>query len=99
MNIWSRFKIEGKQPSVWIAAIPLLVLVAVLALAIKSFGSGAVEGGSQVALLFASAVGAALAIGLYRCKWQALEDAIVENIRTSASVLHLCVTVPSSKSS
>ena len=93
MNIWSRFKIEGKQPSVWIAAIPLLVLVAVLALAIKSFGSGAVEGGSQVALLFASAVGAALAIGLYRCKWQALEDAIVENIRTSASAIIILLLI------
>ena len=93
MNIWSRFKIEGKQPSVWIAAIPLLVLVAVLALAIKSFGSGAVEGGSQVALLFASAVGAALAIGLYSCKWQALEDAIVENIRTSASAIIILLLI------
>ena len=93
MNIWSRFKIEGKQPSVWIAAIPLLVLVAVLALAIKSFGSGAVEGGSQVALLFASAVGAALAIGLSRCKWQALEDAIVENIRTSASAIIILLLI------
>ena len=93
MNIWSRFKIEGKQPSVWIAAIPLMVLVAVLALAIKSFGSGAVEGGSQVALLFASAVGAALAIGLYRCKWQALEDAIVENIRTSASAIIILLLI------
>ena len=77
----------------WIAAIPLMVLVAVLALAIKSFGSGAVEGGSQVALLFASAVGAALAIGLYRCKWQALEDAIVENIRTSASAIIILLLI------
>ncbi len=93
MNISDRFKIKGKHPSVWIAAIPLMVLVAVLALAIRSFGSGAIEGGSQVALLFASAVGAALAIGLCRCKWQMLEEAIVENIRTSASAIIILLLI------
>ena len=93
MNISDRVKIKGKHPSVWIAAIPLMVLVAVLALAIRSFGSGAIEGGSQVALLFASAVGAALAIGLCRCKWQMLEEAIVENIRTSASAIIILLLI------
>ena len=93
MNISDRFKIKGKHPSVWIAAIPLMVLVAVLALAIRSFGSGAIEGGSQVALLFASAVGAALAIGLCRYKWQMLEEAIVENIRTSASAIIILLLI------
>ena len=93
MNISDRFKIEPKQPSVWVAILPLVALVAMLALAIKSFGTGAIEGGSQVALLFASAVGAALAIWLCGCKWQTLEDAIVENIRTSASAIIILLLI------
>lgn len=93
MNIRNRFKIKPQQPSVWIALIPLVVLIGVLALAIKSFGSGAIEGGSQVALLFASAVAATLAIGLCGCKWEVLESAIAENIHTSASAIIILLLI------
>ncbi|MBQ5754014.1 MAG: sodium:proton antiporter [Alistipes sp.] len=78
---------EEKLPSVWIAAVPLVVLVAILALVIKSFGSDAITGGSQIALLLASSVAAALAMGVCGCGWQRLESAIVENIHTSASAI------------
>ncbi len=78
---------EEKLPSVWIAAVPIVVLVAILALVIKSFGSDAITGGSQIALLLASSVAAALAMGVCGCGWQRLESAIVENIHTSASAI------------
>lgn len=78
---------EEKLPSVWIAAVPLVVLMAILALVIKSFGSDAITGGSQIALLLASSVAAALAMGVCGCGWQRLESAIVENIHTSASAI------------
>ena len=48
-------KYKGQTP-LWIAIIPLVVLVAVLALVIKCFGADAIMGGSQVALLFAAAL-------------------------------------------
>ena len=50
-NFLSRYK---SQTPLWIAAIPLAVLITTLALVIKCFGADAIMGGSQIALLFAS---------------------------------------------
>ena len=85
-------KYKGQTP-LWIAIIPLAVLVSVLALVIKCFGADAIMGGSQVALLFAAAVAAVLAIFLCGYKWQRLEDAIIENIRTSASAIIILLLI------
>ena len=85
-------KYKGQTP-LWIAIIPLVVLVAVLALVIKCFGADAIMGGSQVALLFAAAVAAVLAIFICGYKWQALEDAIIDNIRTSASAIIILLLI------
>jgi NhaC family Na+:H+ antiporter len=89
-NFFSKYKV---QTPLWIASIPLAVLVTVLALVIKCFGADAIGGGSQIALLFAAAVAAMLAITLCGQKWQALEDAIVENIRTSASAIIILLLI------
>ena len=78
---------DAKLPPVWISVIPLVVLVTILALVIKCFGSDSIAGGSQIALLLASSVTVALAMGVCGCKWQRLESAIVENIHTSASAI------------
>ena len=86
------FKYKAQTP-LWIAAIPLVVLVITLALVIQCFGADAIAGGSQIALLFAAAVAATLSITLCGQKWSVLEDAIVENIRTSASAIIILLLI------
>ncbi|MBQ9137764.1 MAG: sodium:proton antiporter [Alistipes sp.] len=93
MNFSDFFSKYKAQTPLWIAAIPLVVLVVVLALVIKCFGADAIAGGSQIALLFAAAVAATLAIGICGQKWQVLEEAIVENIRTSASAIIILLLI------
>ena len=78
---------------VFLALIPLAVLVALLALVIKVFGSDAIMGGSQIALLVASSVAALLSITLCRCKWSTLENAIINNVRTSASAIVILLLI------
>ena len=78
---------------IFIALIPLAVLVVILALVIKVFGSDAIMGGSQIALLVASSVAALLSITLCRCKWSVLENAIVNNVRTSASAIIILLLI------
>ena len=78
---------------IFVALIPLAVLVAILALVIKVFGSDAIMGGSQIALLVASSVAALLSITLCRCKWSVLENAIVNNVRTSASAIIILLLI------
>jgi NhaC family Na+:H+ antiporter len=62
----------AKQPSLLMSFVPLAVLVILLALTIKLFGANAIAGGSQLSLITASAVCTAMAMGIYRRKWQEL---------------------------
>lgn len=85
--------LKNREVSAWVAFVPIAALMIILVLVIRSFGAQAINGGSQVALLFASAVGAAIAMGIYGCSWQRLEDAIVDNIHTSASAIIILLLI------
>ena len=65
---------------VGISLIPILILVTLLALNISIFGSDAILGASQVALLFSAGVAIWLAMWLFKVPWQDFEEAIKSNI-------------------
>ena len=71
---------NGALPSVWLSMIPIVVLVTLLYFAVGTFGTDTLSGASQLALLFAGAVAAALGIGVYRLSWTAIEHSIVSGI-------------------
>ena len=71
---------NGALPSVWLSMIPIVVLVTLLYFAVGTFGTDTLSGASQLALLFAGAVAAALSIGVYRLSWTAIERSIVSGI-------------------
>ena len=73
--------------------VPLAVLVIFLALTIKLFGGDAIAGGSQLSLITASAVCTAMAMGIYRCKWQQLEDAVVKNMQSATPALIILLLI------
>ncbi len=83
----------ASQPAVWVSIIPLAVLALLLFGVIRCFGGDSIDGGSQIALLSASSICVMLATGLYGCKWSALEEAIVENIRASASAIIILLLI------
>ena len=82
-----------KQPSPWVSAIPLTVLTLLLYVVIRAFGGDAINGGSQIALLSATSVCVMLSIGIYRCRWAVLEEAIIDNIRASASAILILLLI------
>lgn len=65
---------------VGISLIPILILVTLLALNISIFGSDAILGASQVALLFSAGVAIWLALWLFKVPWQDFEETIKSNI-------------------
>ena len=65
-----------------IALVPFAVLVALQVLVIRQFGSDAIDGASQTALLFAAAVAVAIAMVGYKVKWATISEAIGDNIKT-----------------
>ena len=75
---------ESSTPHIhWsIALIPFAVLVALQVLVIREFGSDAIDGASQTALLVAAAVSVAIAMIGYKVSWENINGAIGDNIKT-----------------
>lgn len=69
-----------EKPTWWVSLLPFIFLVAALSVVIYVFGSDALSGASQVALLFAAGFTVVLAMVLYRTPWKVFEEAILENI-------------------
>lgn len=65
-----------------IALVPFAVLVVLQVLVIRQFGSDAIDGASQTALLFAAGVAVAIAMVGYKVKWKTIDSAIGDNIKT-----------------
>lgn len=86
-------KSSMKVPSIWISLIPLLVLGLLLVLILKANSDDALSGGIQVALLVSTAVCIALSMGVYKTKWQVLEDAMVDNIKSSAVAIIILLMI------
>lgn len=69
-----------KLPSPLLSLVPLIVLVILLFATIRTFGSDALNGGSQVVLITTTAVASLLAITFCHVKWKEIEEAICNNI-------------------
>lgn len=65
-----------------VALIPLVVLIALQVVVIREFGSYALDGASQTALLFAAAVAVAMGMIFYKIPWSSIDSAIGQNIKT-----------------
>ena len=88
-----KFFSRGEKPSWWVSLIPFLVLIATLVLVIKIFGADALEGGSQVSLLFATGVVVAISMVFYRIPWRDFEDAILDNMRSVGSAVIILLLI------
>ena len=82
-----------KIPSPWLSLIPLLVMIALLFITIRVFGSDALSGGSQIVLLTTAAIATALAIAVCHVKWKQIEDAICDNILGISSALIILLLI------
>lgn len=65
-----------------IALVPLAVLVALQVLVIREFGSDALDGASQTALLVAAAVAVAMGMLFFKVPWKSIDHAISDNVKT-----------------
>ena len=65
-----------------LALIPLVVLVALQVLVIREFGSDALDGASQTALLVAAAVAVTMGMVFYKVPWKNIDQAISDNVKT-----------------
>ena len=69
-----------KKPHPLIAIIPVMVLIAFLAVVISLFGSDSLSGGSQIALLMGMAVCVSLSMAIYKTPWRTFEQQIKKTL-------------------
>lgn len=82
-----------KRPSAILSFMPIVMLVAMLACTIRSFGSDALAGASQVTLLAASALCVLIGMAWLNVPWAAFEKAITKNVASVASALVMLLLI------
>ena len=75
-----------KAPSPLISLIPIVVLVLLLFATIRTFGSDALSGGSQVSLLTTTAICILIGMAFYKIPWKDYELAIQDTTEWSSGV-------------
>ena len=71
-----------KKPSWAVSLIPLVFLILLLFFVIKYFGTDALSGGSQVALLLSAGLTIFISTVFYKVPWDDFENAMQNNIKT-----------------
>lgn len=82
-----------KAPSPLVSLLPIVVLVILLFATIRVFGSGALNGGSQVSLLTTTAICILIGMAFYKTPWKDYELAITNNVAgvTTAIIILLII--------
>lgn len=84
---------EQKRPHPLVSAIPIIVLIGLLATVISLFGSDSLEGGSQIALLMGMAVCVSISMTVYGVHWKRFEKQITKTIGEVALTLVILLIV------
>ncbi|MCR5817473.1 MAG: Na+/H+ antiporter NhaC [Prevotella sp.] len=82
-----------RLPHPLVSAIPLVVLIGLLAMVIALFGSDSLSGGSQVSLLAAMAVCVFISMVFYREPWKSFEQQIEKTVGGVAIMILILLTV------
>lgn len=83
---------SGRQPSLAVSFIPVVVLVVLLAASVVLFGDGSSGGPNQIALILAAATGILVGV-LHGFAWKPLQEGIVHGISLSLGAVIILLTV------
>ena len=86
-------KNSKKLPSPLLSAVPILTLVVLLYFTIRTFGSDALSGGSQIVLLTSTAITSMLAMIFCKVRWHEIEKAICNNILGVATAIIILLLI------
>ena len=82
-----------RLPRPLVAAIPIVVLIALLAVVIALFGSDSLSGGSQVALIMGMAVCVFISMVFYHVPWKAFDQQIAKTLGGVAITILILLAV------
>lgn len=86
-------KSTNRIPSPWVSLLPIAFLVGMLFATIRTFGSDALNGGSQLSLLATTALCIFIGKTFYRIPWKDYEWTITNNITGVATALLILLVI------
>ena len=84
---------DMRKPSIFLAMLPIIILVAMLSLGVHLFGDELTAGPSQIALLTASIVGALVAMLYLKIPWEKLEEGMLDNLSKTGSAVFILLMI------
>lgn len=84
---------KNELPSPAIALLPIIVLIGLMVIVVHIFGSDALNGGSQIALLTASAVCVALTLFVSKKSWASVSTAMKETIGSASEPIIILLII------
>ena len=84
---------DMRKPSIFLAMLPIIILVAMLSLGVHLFGDELTAGPSQIALLTASIVGAMVAMLYLKIPWEKLEEGMLDNLSKTGSAVFILLMI------
>ena len=87
---------QKKRKPYWdvaLSLVPIVSLVAMLSVVIRLFGADALSGGSQVALLCASAVSVLVGVFCFKVKWAHIESVVIDHVSKVGSALFILMLI------
>lgn len=85
---------ESRKPSVGLALVPILILIALLGSNVVVFGSDATEGPNQIALVLSAFIGGLIAWRLGK-KWSDIEKSMVRSIGSAMGAMLILMVIGS----
>lgn len=83
----------AKKPTLFMAMLPVIILVAILAVGVYLFGDELTSGPSQIALITASIVGALVAMFKLKIPWEKLESGMLDNLSKTGSAIFILLMI------
>ena len=82
-----------EYPPLWVACVPLVLLVALIACVVSVFGDDALSGASQIALIMATAVCVGIGLLTRRITWDDFEKSITEKVSGVSQALFILLLI------
>ena len=82
-----------EYPPLWVACVPLVLLVALISCVVGIFGDDALSGASQIALIIATAVCVGIGLATQLITWNEFEEAISDKIGTIGQAIFILLLI------
>ncbi len=82
-----------KKPTLFLALLPVIILVLIIAVGVYLFGDELTSGPSQIALVTASVVGALVAMFYLKVPWEKLEEGMLDNLSKTGSAIFILLMI------